>query len=1051
MEIDNLEIKIKSNSTAAANALNRLVESLTKIDTALSGINGSSLNNLANGVNTLSQAMVNLNNSGVKTADFTRLSRNIAKFGTINTGNLDRTASGLRQITNAFAKLNEVSTQAVAVKAMSDAVGKFGSVSVSRALQNMPLITKELRDMLTSLSGVPKIQRSVVAMTQALANLAAQSRGIGTSTNTVNKGLRRFSLFAGTASQKTFSLAAAFGKFYANYFLVVRGIKSMWKSVESSMNYVETFNYWNVTMDKMGTEFAAKQGENGEASAEAYVNGFKKKLNELTTKMTGYEIGAMGQLTQSGSTNLGLDPNQLMNFQARVGAITNSVGLLGDASLNTQKALSMLSADLSSLANIDLETVMGNLTSALVGQSRAVYKYGVDITSAALQEKAATLNITKKVAAMSQAEKMQLRLLLLLENTKVAWGDQANTINSVANQYRIFQQQVKNLGRVLGSIFIPIMQKALPFINGLIIALTNLLQVIGIQIHGENWLENIMDGISGGVGATEDLNDELEGTEDALNGAGNAAQKLKKQLQGFDELNNLTTSETSGAGGASGMIDLSNEIQAAVDEYERVWEEALQRARNKAAEYAEKIKKALQPIKDWISDFLYDLKAGRWFAVGDDISNAIVAGFDFGSKLLDNVDWEDIGRKIGKFLKGIEWKKIFKSGTNFFSKLFNAALDVWAGSFKEAPLETALVTVFAACSFIAPGKALLGGLFGGVLAAIGGFNLGKKIGELITGDSIYTDFTWEDFFKTVFTGYDTFGEFVTTQLNAILQTIEIFDFATKLYNAIGYGLTGDSNYIDFHWFGEGGFFSEVFGGYEGPADWLQIQVLAIGTAYNDIKSKIADICISIGDAIKELFETFGLYGFSAIYDKYIKPMLEADDLSVWFKDFIKDFNYNIVYIRNALISGLNNMIYVIESFINNCLEGYSPLLKVMSLVGEIAGISIPTSIKLPIIKHFFDGGFISSASIFTAGENGVPELMGTIGGKSAVASGEEITGIADAVYTTGETQASLLNTAISLLQVIADKEFGITDGQIAQSVVRSNRESQNRTGRPLLI
>ena len=74
---------------------------------------------------------------------------------------------------------------------------------------------------------------------------------------------------------------------------------------------------------------------------------------------------------------------------------------------------------------------------------------------------------------------------------------------------------------------------------------------------------------------------------------------------------------------------------------------------------------------------------------------------------------------------------------------------------------------------------------------------------------------------------------------------------------------------------------------------------------------------------------------------------------------------------------------------------------------------------------YFNGGFPKSASLFWSGENGVPEMVGTIGGSTAVASGVEITGIQDAVYATGQTEASLLQTAVSLLQIIADKEFGV--------------------------
>jgi hypothetical protein len=85
--------------------------------------------------------------------------------------------------------------------------------------------------------------------------------------------------------------------------------------------------------------------------------------------------------------------------------------------------------------------------------------------------------------------------------------------------------------------------------------------------------------------------------------------------------------------------------------------------------------------------------------------------------------------------------------------------------------------------------------------------------------------------------------------------------------------------------------------------------------------------------------------------------------------------------------------------------------------------------------------------LFGAGENGVPEMLGTVGGKSAVAGGAEITGISDAVYSTGQTEATLLNTAVGLLRIIAEKEYGISEQQIGKSARNYAKDYFNRTGR----
>ena len=92
---------------------------------------------------------------------------------------------------------------------------------------------------------------------------------------------------------------------------------------------------------------------------------------------------------------------------------------------------------------------------------------------------------------------------------------------------------------------------------------------------------------------------------------------------------------------------------------------------------------------------------------------------------------------------------------------------------------------------------------------------------------------------------------------------------------------------------------------------------------------------------------------------------------------------------------------------------------------------------------FASGGFPDVGDIFIANEMG-PELVGTIGGRPAVASGNEITGIRDAVYDSGETQAQLLSTAIELLQIIANKDFDVQlDGR---SLVEAYDSRKSRNG-----
>ena len=58
--------------------------------------------------------------------------------------------------------------------------------------------------------------------------------------------------------------------------------------------------------------------------------------------------------------------------------------------------------------------------------TKRLYKYGIDITNATLQTYAYNLGIEKSISEMSQMEKPQLRVLAILDQSKVSWGDLAN-------------------------------------------------------------------------------------------------------------------------------------------------------------------------------------------------------------------------------------------------------------------------------------------------------------------------------------------------------------------------------------------------------------------------------------------------------------------------------------------------------------------------------------------------------------------------------------------------------------------------------------------------
>ena len=727
--IDELQIEINAKAVKANDAIDRLVGKLNGLTTSLGKLNTSNLNGLANGVQKLGNAMQVMNT--VKTADFTRLAKNLSSMGNINTQGLNNTASSLSQITRAMNNIGAVSHNAVQLSEMAKNLSKFGGANVQRATVNIPLLANELRKLMITLSSAPNVSRNIIDMTNALANLSTQGSKVGSASRSIQRSLNGTHSSTARASKGFNGLASAIGKFYASYFMVIRGVKGIWSSIESTADYIEAYNYFNVALGKIGSDWSHQFEQYGYENAEAYAESFNKRLSEGLKDLSGVQvsIGADGQglLTETGMKNLGLNIQEVTQYASQLASVTNSVGQTGEVSLATANAFTKLGADMSSLFNVDYSSVMNNLQSGLIGQSRALYKYGIDITNATLQTKAYQLGLTKAVSEMTQMEKQQLRVISILEQSKVSWGDLANTINSPSNLIRIFKNNLKETGMVFGQLFIPMLSKAMPVLNGLTIAFKRLL----VDIAGFMGVELDLDAFGQGYNELEDETGSLGDSYDEL---AESIKSAKAQLLGFDEVNKLQ--DSTDVGGIDGdSIDLTDEILNATKEYQKAWQEAFDKMEANSNKWADRIEKSLSRIGEVFEDFTL----GEYFKAGEDVSDLVIDINNFISKAIKNVDWKGIGNNVGLFLKGIKWTEIFMSLQDVIFAGMKGIFDFWIESMKESPIETAILTAIAMIN-IAPIRAALASKIATAGGSVGApFKIGVYLTILVLGTELAED------------------------------------------------------------------------------------------------------------------------------------------------------------------------------------------------------------------------------------------------------------------------------------------------------------------------
>ena len=721
-------VNFKANGlNAAINAINRLGKSdFSQFDTGKLGKILTEMQKL-DAIPDVSPSVSRFTTAIAKLAGTGQYIGNVSK-------ELPNLATGLN---NAATKLGSMSEVSASTNAFITSLGKLASAGdkTGKTASQLSTLTQEVLKFFDVMKSVPDISSSTIRMTEALAVLASSGSKVGRATSSVSNSFNTLSSLGSKASTVINGLANAFQKFaskaislggkavsaiagignasseagekirrlsnpmssvtdklstlYAKGFLVKRALDVLTSPVESAMNYVETLNYFNSAFNQVAEGINTDEWKkSGIKSAEAYANSFQERAKQLSQKLTGFEISDTGELARTNTASLGLDPEKTMQYQATFAQMASSMGDTSETALKLSNALTMIGADLASVRNMDFEDVWQDMASGLTGMSRAMDKYGINIRNANMQQELYNLGIDTSISKLSQADKTILRTIILLNNSKYAWADLSNTINQPANQIRMLQSNFASLGRTIGSLFIPILQTVLPYVNAIVIALQRMFayiaKLLGIK------LSNFVSSTGGISVDTGYIADNMDNASGAIDNANTSAKKLEKTLSvlAFDQLNQLNDNSDSGStsnpssgsgGGASHLPALDAALDDALSAYQKAWDEAFKKMSNRANEMADAIVNAFKR-KDWkglgkiMADGinwgmqkLYDFI--NWNNVGPYITKFTSAFTQTFNSLVDNINWDLMGRTVGagmntivntanQLLEGIDWKNL---------------------------------------------------------------------------------------------------------------------------------------------------------------------------------------------------------------------------------------------------------------------------------------------------------------------------------------------------------------------------------------------------------
>lgn len=1040
VEMQGIEFEIINDSNAAVVGIEKLSKALSNLKTDVgSGISAvskagaaiSSLRKALSGIDpkgmgdklkAVSDAVNNLKiDPSVKVP--ASLSKNLAalnaavagsdtgKIISLGTALQSMTGSGNIKISSALPKnitelgtalstldvsnIGKLSTLASSLKPLGE-IGKAQMTSFINQLKKLPDVIQELE------------KADIDKFTQQMKDLAEAMKPFADEMNKVSSGFSAFpsriqrlitstEQYNGTVRRAT-SSTNAFEKALKNLSLVAvaRWIsKEMGNAISKAAEYQEDLNLFTVSM--------------GQYAEEAY--NYAQKVSEI----------------------VGIDPAEWMRNQGVFNTIITGFGVAGDKAAFMSKNLTQLGYDIASFYNLDFASAMQKVQSGIAGELEPMRRLGYDLSVARLEQERLNLGIDKSVSAMTQAEKSQLRYYAMMTQVTQVQGDMARTLEQPANMLRVLKAQFEQCARAIGSLFIPILVKVLPFAIAVANALREIVAAIaglfGVTLQAPDWGDSF-GGATAGSGAIADNMDSAAGS----------AKELKRYLAGFDELNVLPDQNQGGGGSGAGVgggdlgLDLpgydflKNAVTTQIDEWKKKLEPLVFFVKDNLQEILKLIGTIGVALLAWrlSNDFLNGIMSLKTLAnAGLSIPLTIAAGAILSATGF-KIEFSGIKDAIEKQLNGFNFAEIVLGGLagtagagllgkgigQLIVKAFGEsavakAITAGGGTISTGLIGAAIGGIVAGVPMfvtgvydaivnglnvlngllIPAGSTLAGASVGAIIGSLGG-PIGTGIGAIIglvvggltdLGILIYQK--WDEisaFFAPVAGWFDS----------NVIQPIS--GFFSGLWAGIVKTFSPAVTWFSDLWKSVSQTFEDVFydirvlvsGTWETikivwgiASDWFGTNVATpISTLFSSLWSGITEWASNTWTSICNGFLT----AYNYIYSGFILPLRSAvvtvfDGLVGAVKVAL---NGAISLLNSALswmFSGING---ILSSLRNFSIAGYSPF-------AGLREISIP---KIPMLAN---GGFVDQGQLFIAREAGA-EMVGSIGRRTAVANNDQI-------------------------------------------------------------
>ena len=361
----------------------------------------------------------------------------------------------------------------------------------------------------------------------------------------------------------------------------------------------------------------------------------------------------------------GLSARDLISDMQELNGVMYGLGMSAENSVLASQNLLMMGNYLASVgfAGGNVDEVISKITSGMKGMTQAIDDLGLSVRDAQMDAFLDSLkaqggefaNISTDFSNLNEQARVYVRYASLIKQFTDNFDITNFTkgLETVTGRVSLFRSAVNRLTTVLGTgllnVFAKLTTYLIPIINYVTSLITKLFALFGISTE-------LSSSMNGGANLSG-VGDGLDDTKEKLDKVSDSANKAKGSLQGFDRVNNVTSSSSSDSSSSSREdFDYSRLMTSMIDELNAKAEEA---AQSFADSLHDKMMENLKAYRDKFIEYAKDI-TGR-------------ANFDLG------FDWPAIKENLKKIIDNIK-KFIISWGTFFITIGLKIADDINIGA-----------------------------------------------------------------------------------------------------------------------------------------------------------------------------------------------------------------------------------------------------------------------------------------------------------------------------------------------------------------------------------